>query len=666
MQKFFGNIWSSTKNASSKAGKFVGTHKIISGIILLVLIGGGYWAYTAFAAGNTGTEYVLATVTRAPLTVTVTGSGQVNAQDTLNLTPQGSASGQITELNVTPGQSVTAGQIIAELDMTTAAEAVTSARQDLESAQISYQQTLSTSGSSVTNDQTSLGSAETSNVSALATTYTGLPTVMNGLDGVLHNLSAIYGQTAEENVDAYENFINSPESQSDHQQVVEDYTAATTAYQNIKNEYAATDPSTLSATQLEQLDTDTLTANTQIETALKDTLTFYNYINDQVASSKVTEPPQLESQIASLTSYQTTVTEDISNITSAQTALVNAQQSITQDTQSLDNSDTPLTVQSAELNVQKAQESLDEALTTESDYEVRAPFDGVIGTVPVNKFDQASSGTTIATLITTEEYADLSLNETDAAKVIVGQPVSITFDAINGFTMQGSVATIDPVGTVSQGVVTYDVKISFATQDSRIKPGMTAEAVITTASEPSAIQVPSAAVTTTGNFSFVKVATLNDATSTLAANGMGNMGSTTGANGFHRNRMASSTASTTGFSGSMGMGSSTGTFASSSGFKMSGSTAMTSRSLTVSASDVTIKTVPVTVGLSNDTMTEITSGLTPGEYVVTATQSAASKTTKSSAASATSLIGGGTGRTGGGFSGGGGGGFGGARAGGGG
>jgi HlyD family secretion protein len=323
--------------------------------------------------------------------------------------------------------------------------------------------------------------------------------------------------------------------------------------------------------------------------------------------------------------------------------------------------------------VQKAQESLDEALTTESDYVVRAPFDGVIATVPVNKFDQGSSGTTIATLITTEEYVDLSLNETDAAKVKVGQPVTITFDAISGFTMNGTVETVDPVGTVSSGVVTYDVNIAFSSQDSRIKPGMTAEAVITTASEASAIQVPSAAITTTGTLSFVKVATLLNASSTLAAQGAA--GSSTGAGGYRRNRTASSTtgtaigfgtgSTTPGFAGG-GMGSTSGEYASSSfAGGMSGSTAMMARSLTVPENEVTIKTIPVTVGISNDTMTEVISGLQPGEYVVTATQSAASNTTKSSAASATSLLGGtGAGRAGAGFTGGGGGYTGGARAGG--
>jgi multidrug efflux pump subunit AcrA (membrane-fusion protein) len=633
-------------------------------VLVLVLIGGSYWGYTAIAAGNGGTEYVLGTVTRGPLDVTVTASGQVDSQDTLNLTPQGSASGQITYIGVTPGETVKAGQLIATLDMTTAEEAVTSAKQDLESAEISYQQTLTSSGSSVTNDQSSLSTDQTNDLNALATTYANLPTVMTGLDGILHNLSTIPNFTAEENVDAYRNYLNTSESQMYQEQVQNDYIAALEAYQNVQSEYSAADPSSLSVTQIQQLNSDTISADKAIETALKDSLNYYTYVDEQVSTSRVTMPSQLTSQISSLTSYQSTVTGDDTSITSAQTALTNDEQSITADTESLGNSSQPLTVQSAELNVQKAQESLAEAETTESDYEVRAPFDGVIATVPVNQYDQASSGTTIATLITTEEYVDLSLNEADAAKVVVGQPVSITFDALPSLTMTGSVATIDPVGTVTSGVVTYDVKVSFSQQNSSVKPGMTAEAVITTASEANAIQVPSAAVTTTGTFSTVKVATLLNASSTLAALGATSASGTKGT-GTHRTRTASSTSAYAGFGGAgayASSSSSTRAFASSTA--MSGSTPMVARSLTVPASEVTIKVVPVTVGISNDTMTEIVSGLTPGEYVVTATQSATANTTKTAAASATSLLGGSTSRTGAGGFGGGTGGYTGARAGG--
>jgi HlyD family secretion protein len=642
MKNFFGSIWSLVKKGATGVVSFAGKHKIIAGIIVIAIVGGGYWGYTALAASNATTEYVLSTATKGPLQVTVTGSGQVAANDQLALSPQ--ASGEVTEVDVTTGQSVKAGDVIARIDSTTANEAVQSAQSDLESAQISYQQTLTSSQTSLTSDQTSANMAITN-------TYTNLPAVMTGFDGVLHNLSTITGYTAEENVDAYASYISSTEAQSDRLEVSQAYAAAVASYQQTLALYNATNGQTLTTTQTEQLAQSAITMTNAINAALDDTLSYYNYINQQVSAAHSTLPNQLSTQLASLNSYESTVSGDTTSLTTALNSLESDSQTLAQS-----DSSEPLNVQSAQLSVQKAQEALAQAEQNESNYVVTAPFDGTIASVGVKQYDQASSGTTVATLVTAGEYADLSLNEADVANVKVGQPATLTFDALPSVTMTGTVAEVSGIGTVTQGVVTYDVQIVFSSVNSLVKPGMTVEASIVTASAPMAIQVPSAAIHTSGRSSYVEVATLKNATSTLAAAGI--TGTSTGA---HRTRTASSTGAYAGYGGASGFsGASTSSFAQSLG-STTGSTTlafttpMVSRSLTVPASDVTIKNVPVTVGISNTTMTQILSGIIAGEYVVTATQSATAATTKTAAASATSLIGGSATRAGGGLTGGGGG-----------
>jgi HlyD family secretion protein len=640
---FFSKLWTTisttTKSVAGKTWKYATGHKIITGIIVIAIAGGGYWGYTALASGSAGTQYVLAATTQGPLNVTVTGSGQVSANDTLNLSPQ--ASGQITEVNVTPGQSVKAGTIVAEIDMTTAAESVQSARENLTSAQISYQQTLSSSQTGTTNDQESISTAQTSLNSSIASTAANFPTVMNGLDSILHSESTITGYTTEQNIDAYANYVNSVEAHQDQTTAAQAYTAALTSYQQTQALYNA-DGINPTADQALTLADSVIQTATDVSTAVEATLTYYNYINNQISSAKLVLPNQLSTQISSLTSYESTISSDNTSVTSAKNALVNAQQTLANDSQSLNGSGTSLTLESAQLNVQKAQEALAQAEQNEENYIVRAPFDGTIATVAGKVFDQGSSGTAIATLVTTQEYASLSLNETDVAKVHVGQPATVTFDALPNVTMPGTVAEVDGIGTVSQGVVTYTVKVGFNQQNPDIKPGMTANATITTASEANAIQVPSAAVKTVNGMSYVQVATITNASSTLAARG----GAASTSTAARRTRTASSTPGFAGFGGN-GVGSTSTTTA-------ARSFTAAARSITVPATNVTIKNVPVTVGLSNDTMTEILSGLAPGQYVVTATQSGSSNT-KSAAASATSLLGGTAGRgAAGGFGGGGG------------
>ena len=97
-------------------------------------------------------------------------------------------------------------------------------------------------------------------------------------------------------------------------------------------------------------------------------------------------------------------------------------------------------------------------------------------------------------LITKQKIAEISLNEVDAAKVKVGQKVTLTFDAIDGLSITGEVSEIDALGTVSQGVVTYGVKIAFDTQDERVKSGMSVSAAIITDVKQNVLLVPNAAV----------------------------------------------------------------------------------------------------------------------------------------------------------------------------
>ena len=129
-----------------------------------------------------------------------------------------------------------------------------------------------------------------------------------------------------------------------------------------------------------------------------------------------------------------------------------------------------------------------------ADYTVRAPFDGVIAEFNVKKGDTVSAGSSVGMLVTKQQIATISLNEVDAAKVKVGQKATLIFDAVSDLTITGEVAEVDAVGTVSQGVVSYNVKVVFDVQDERIKPGMTVTANIIISSKPNVLMVKTSAI----------------------------------------------------------------------------------------------------------------------------------------------------------------------------
>ena len=155
---------------------------------------------------------------------------------------------------------------------------------------------------------------------------------------------------------------------------------------------------------------------------------------------------------------------------------------------------TPLYLQisTAEVN---HQESLDNLAETE----VKAPIDGIIAQVNKKAGDSvrdSDAGDTLATIITEEKLALISLNEVDAAKVKVGQKANITLSAIEDLNITGSVVEIESIASVSQGVVSYNVKIVLDAQDERIKPQMTVSADIAIAQSVDVLTVPNAAIQT--------------------------------------------------------------------------------------------------------------------------------------------------------------------------
>lgn len=153
-----------------------------------------------------------------------------------------------------------------------------------------------------------------------------------------------------------------------------------------------------------------------------------------------------------------------------------------------------------------ARAKLTDATQTLEDYTVRSPFDGIVAKISVQKSDEVGS-TAVATIITRQKIAVIALNEVDASKIQVGQKATLTFDAIDNLTITGDVIEVSPLGIVAQGVVNYDIKIAFDTQDQRVKAGMSVRASIITSSKQDVLLIPNAAVKSQGGQSYVELLT---------------------------------------------------------------------------------------------------------------------------------------------------------------
>ena len=94
--------------------------------------------------------------------------------------------------------------------------------------------------------------------------------------------------------------------------------------------------------------------------------------------------------------------------------------------------------------------------------------------------------------------------ETDIGKISFQDRCQITLDAFPEKKMPGQVIEIEPAETVIQGVVYYRIKVSLESGDENIRPGMTAEVDITTASKENVLVIPQRAVSERNGYKTIK------------------------------------------------------------------------------------------------------------------------------------------------------------------
>jgi HlyD family secretion protein len=183
-------------------------------------------------------------------------------------------------------------------------------------------------------------------------------------------------------------------------------------------------------------------------------------------------------------------------------------------------------------NIATAQASVEAAVKALDDTQLRAPVDGVIGKVDArvgelvggglssldgatrsdeeagSSGSQAGSGASrrsdedtdsdaVITLTQTEGLeVEVPFNETDAARLRPGDPATISVDAVPDRKFAARVASIEPVDTVINNVVTYEATLVLDSPQASLRPGMTATAEVIVDRVDHALTLPKDAVRT--------------------------------------------------------------------------------------------------------------------------------------------------------------------------
>ncbi len=135
---------------------------------------------------------------------------------------------------------------------------------------------------------------------------------------------------------------------------------------------------------------------------------------------------------------------------------------------------------------------------------IRAPFDGIVYSLPVHQGTYVNPGDLVL------QEADLSkvlvrayVDEPDVGRLARGQKIDLTWDAVPGRTWQGSVSTIPStvklLGTRNVGETTCIVD----NRDFKLLPNINVGVTIVTAEHPNALTVPREAVHLNDSKTFV-------------------------------------------------------------------------------------------------------------------------------------------------------------------
>ncbi|HEX2806953.1 MAG TPA: HlyD family efflux transporter periplasmic adaptor subunit, partial [Kineosporiaceae bacterium] len=527
--------------------------------LAVLLVAGGALAW--LTVGNPSTPPSTArttTVSLGTVTASVTGSG--NAASALSTAVNFTGSGVVSKLDVKVGDRVRLGQVLAQIDPTSANQSLRTAQAGLDSAQAQYlQATQGETALQKQKDQLSITQAN-QGVTSAQNGVTNAQTQLTNDTVSLANAIDNAGDQLNSDDTATSNAISNAQTQLNNDQTGTN-TAVSNAQAQLSNDTAVQSTAVSNAQAAVVASGGTvagcpavMSTSTTCQTLTNGSQTRDTVLlkdNQAITSAQQARDSTIAKDQQALTSARTnrdaTLTKDHQAITTAQQnqaatlakdnqAIVSAkQQVITAQGQVASaklaaatnaTPSTPAQIAQARAGLTSAQVQVDVARTAVDNTVLKAPQAGTV--LAVNgKVGQSSSGTSSsgsssgtsgssgsgssssssASSSSTSGFVTLAnvsrlavtanIAEADAANVKLGQPATITFSATNTST-KGTVTLVSPTSTVTNNVVLYPVTVSLDSAPEGVKVGATASISITTGSAADVLVAPSSAVTTLG------------------------------------------------------------------------------------------------------------------------------------------------------------------------
>jgi HlyD family secretion protein len=406
-------------------------------------------------------------------------------------------SGEVLKIYGQKDQRVKAGDLLLELDSKNYQRAIDDAKLALDNAKNSLENLKKNKEDA----QKDLNDAYENSFNSISQTFNDLPQIIQTLEPIFTE-SSYDGDQAD--IDYYRFIVGFYSGQSFPKNEKENqFSKLKEKYQGTRDNFlllSKNSPREILEEWLKNTE-DLVKEISDLTRSARDTISFYK---ETIQKQNLTPPISLsvtENQLLTLSNLTNSLDQKSANLSSLSKTIDQLKTSISNYEDS---------IQSQEKIVEQKENALSDARENYENCFIKAPYDGIVAKVNVKEGDNVSLATSLFTFISTQKIAELTLNEIDAAKVKIGQKATLTFDALPDLTLTGKVTEIDTLGTVSQGVTSYGVKIALDTDDERIKPGMSVTAEIVVEAKPDVLVLSNSAIKNQGGSNYVELIEASD------------------------------------------------------------------------------------------------------------------------------------------------------------
>src|SRR5438034_7194483 len=496
---------------------------IITIILIALLILAGFLAFFLYLGRQRPITYQFQQAIQGNFSLTVSATGPLQSA-VYNLVFTGT--GTISEIDVTVGQTITKGQVLAKLNKTslqdavnTAQASVLSAQTGVNTAQANLSKAQAQSNANVQSAQVALNNAQASLRTTQTQSQASISAAQTTLSNDQTNLSHTQTQSAA-SISLAQTTLSNAQTSLSHTQAT---ASAQIAAAQLAKEQActATPPAPDCATATAAYNQTVAAANANVAAAQANVTSAQKQLtlteakanaNNATAQARVTsDQKQVASSVAQASSNNTTAQNTVNAATSAlATAQANAAASVTSQQGMVNTAQRQL--QTALVTLHTAQHNLANATLLAPHQGIVTTINGTVGRTPGAPASASTTSTSGGTFIQIADISTLqvlaAVNESDTANLQLGDPAQFTASAYGNRLFTGTVSAISPIGQTVSNVVSYPVTIDVKKDDlqnANLLPGMTASVTIVVIQRPNVVLIPVTAI----NFARTATGTVN-------------------------------------------------------------------------------------------------------------------------------------------------------------